>query len=80
MGRTCMEAENSLNNDELYQAVRNTVLSEKVGCIVLLYMYNITFSYIITTSLSEELLTLIIHSECNETSGIRCFVSCQDCL
>eukprot|EP01084_Bolivina_argentea_P073560 133481_1 len=29
MERTCMEAENSLNNDELYQAVRNTVLSEK---------------------------------------------------
>jgi hypothetical protein len=30
MARICCEAENSLNNDALYQAVRNTVISEQV--------------------------------------------------
>jgi hypothetical protein len=30
MARICCEAENSLNNDALYQAVRNTVIAEQV--------------------------------------------------
>lgn len=29
MARCCCEAENSLNNDALYQAVRNSVLADK---------------------------------------------------